>query len=151
LPIRNQSNEKQSTISIPGSGRFTFTALSNVLTQITDISGILPAKKIFKFELKPLHFDNLQKKGLFVKRHTVEATGEALISIDKAEYERTYNYWKIIDQIDQLNEKGSVDFATPAEEPINTAAQGGCVTCGNELLPDANFCMNCGSKVAKAA
>lgn len=103
-------------------------------------------KTIFKIELKPLHLDALEKKGLFVKRQTRDEG--VFMSFDKAEFERVYAFWQIIKQIDEWNQKGFVDLKAKAEEEVSESGPPACPTCSTEIQPNQNFCANCGHRLA---
>jgi hypothetical protein len=102
-------------------------------------------KKIFKFDLKTLHLDSLEKKGLFVKRQTRDEG--TLVSFDVAEFKKTYLFWKIIHQIDRWNQTGIVDPNEPVEQSISEGAEEGCPSCGGDIVEAANFCPNCGHRL----
>lgn len=106
------------------------------------------AKAQFKLELKNLHLDLLEKKGLFVKRSSRD---EGLfLQFEKAEFEKISSYWSILHEIDQWNELGFVRLEDPKE---NAELAGGlqCASCQGTISEDHKFCPHCGAKVAQVA
>lgn len=103
-------------------------------------------KMIFKIDLKPIHLDALEKKGLFVKRQTRD--NGVFMSFDKNEFERVYAFWQIILEIDKWNQKGFVDLNEKNEAEIDENGPPSCPTCSQEVSPGQNFCSNCGHRLA---
>ncbi|MCB0365882.1 MAG: cyclic nucleotide-binding domain-containing protein [Bdellovibrionaceae bacterium] len=103
-------------------------------------------KEQFRFDLKSLHLDALEKKGLFVKRQSTDK-GEVFLSFDKVEFQDMLRFWQIIAEIDKWNEKGFVDLNEKAEEEaVDDKAK--CPACQGEITDAHNFCPSCGHKLA---
>ena len=105
-------------------------------------------KDQFNFELKNLHLDALEKKGLFVKRQTNDQ-GEVFLSFDKVEFQDMLRFWQIISEIDKWNEKGFVDLNEKLIEEAG-ADTSKCPSCQGEINDSHKFCPECGSKLAAA-
>lgn len=98
------------------------------------------------FSIKESHIQVLEKKGLFLKRQPVGE--QVMVSFDKAEYQQTYAFWKIINEIDHWNESGSVDKETDFNKIEKGGPTGECPSCKASVNPEANFCPQCGHKLA---
>lgn len=103
-------------------------------------------KSNFGFELKSTHLNALEKKGLFVKRSTVEET--VFMAFDKEEFAYTFRYWRLISEIDKWNKNGVINMNEDISLYRKEAAKPECPECASETAIDANFCMNCGFKLA---
>jgi hypothetical protein len=95
--------------------------------------------------LNSAHFTQLENKGIFAKRHT-KADGNVVLSFDLKEWETVQKSWKIISEIDKWNEKGFVDM-NEEEKPKKKSGFPSCKTCGAEIVANAKFCQECGTKV----
>ncbi len=105
-------------------------------------------KSKFFIDFKEVHVGLLEKKGLYLKRQNVD--GVVWVSWDKYEWQSTYRYWQIIQEVDRWNQLGRVDL----NENLNEYKQQGpakCAGCDAEIAQAANFCPQCGAKVAAAA
>jgi hypothetical protein len=103
-------------------------------------------KEKHRFELKSLHLDALEKKGLFVKRQSTDK-GEVFLSFDKVEFQNMLRFWQIISEIDKWNIKGFVDMnERPADETGESQAL--CPACRGEIAENHKFCPGCGHKLA---
>lgn len=102
-------------------------------------------KSKYKMELKPMHFDMLEKKGLFLTR---KARDEGvLLQFDKKEFLKVFTYWQILQEIDKWNAQG---FINMKEEQEKAAAEAptACPECGVEVQAAHKFCAGCGFKLA---
>jgi hypothetical protein len=106
-------------------------------------------KEKFHLELKDTHLNILEKKGLFVKRSTLNEV--VFFQFDRFEFTQTYKFWQIINEIDRWNEKGFVDVNADYNKIEQKAGSGKCPSCQGELKESVNFCPNCGHKLAAAA
>ena len=106
-------------------------------------------KEKFYLELKDTHLNILEKKGLFVKRSTVNEV--VCFQFDRFEFSQTYRFWQIINEIDHWNSIGFVDMKTNYNEFTKQKVSGKCTSCQSDLGETAKFCANCGAKVAAAA
>ncbi len=98
-------------------------------------------------DLKNIHLDALERKGLFVKRQSHD-DGRLTLTFDRAEFGKMSFFWSILLEIDKWNEKGFVDLN---EKELTVAnAAGACPACKTEVAIDNKFCPNCGSKLAAA-
>lgn len=104
-------------------------------------------KTKFHFELKNIHLDALEKKGLFVARKSFD-DGKVQLSFDRVEFGKMAQYWAIIHEIDKWNEKGFVDLNEKEEV---AAAANTCTQCHAPTDDKMKFCPNCGAKIAAAA
>lgn len=106
-------------------------------------------KEKYQFDLKDTHLNILEKKGLFVKRSTVDEV--VYFQFDRFEFTQTYKFWQIINEIDRWNEFGSVDVNTDYNQIKPKDLSSKCPSCQNDVKVAANFCPNCGHKLAAAA
>lgn len=106
-------------------------------------------KEKYFIELKETHLQLLEKKGLYVKRQTINEI--VYISFDRYEFQQTVKYWQIIQEIDRWNEKGFVDMAANYSEFKSGATASKCPSCQAELKQAAKFCSECGHKLNMAA
>jgi len=96
-------------------------------------------------DLKDVHIGLLEKKGLYVKRQTLDE--KVYLSFDRNEWWTTYKFWQIIQEINRWNETGKVD----ANENLNEYKPAGpekCPGCGNVIKTSGKFCPDCGAKLA---
>lgn len=103
-------------------------------------------KEQFFIDLKETHLLLLEKKGLYVKRQTVDEV--VYFSFDRYEFQQTVRYWQIIQEIDRWNEKGFVDMNANYNEYKSQAPSGKCPSCQVELKAVGKFCSECGHKLA---
>jgi CRP-like cAMP-binding protein len=103
-------------------------------------------KEKFFVELKETHILLLEKKGLYVKRQTIDE--KVYFSFDRYEFQQTVRYWQIIQEIDRWNEKGFVDLNTNYNEYKSQNSGGKCPSCQLELKQASKFCGECGYKLA---
>lgn len=105
-------------------------------------------KEKFYIDLKESSIQLLEKKGLYVKRQSINEI--VYISFDRYEFQQTVKYWQIIQEIDRWNEKGMVDLKANYNEhkPAGPEKCGGCQV---EIKAAAKFCPECGFKLATAA
>ena len=103
-------------------------------------------KEKYFVELKETHLQLLEKKGLYVKRQTINEV--VYFSFDRYEFQQTVRYWQIIQEVDRWNEKGFVDMNANYNEykPSSTATK--CPGCQAELKQAGKFCSECGHKLA---
>lgn len=104
-------------------------------------------KDKFFIDLKEVHIGLLAKKGLYLKRETVNET--IFLSLDYNEWNSTHRYWRIIQEIDRWNQTGHVnphenlnEYKAPENEK--------CPGCGGEIKVAGKFCSECGHKLAAA-
>ena len=101
-------------------------------------------KAKFNIDLKNIHLDALEKKGLFVTRQSFD-DGRVVLSFDRTEFGKMAQFWGIIFEIDKWNDKGFVDL----NEKEEVAASGGaCPQCQAKNVDTHKFCPNCGCKLA---
>lgn len=104
-------------------------------------------KSKFYIDFKETHVGLLEKKGLYMKRQTLNDT--VYVSFDRYEWMSTYKYWQIIQEIDRWNETGHVNL----NENLNEyKAQGPekCGGCGEVIKQASKFCPECGHKLMAA-
>ncbi len=107
-------------------------------------------KDQFKFDLKTLHLDSLEKKGLFVKRQPNDK-GQVFLSYDKVEFNNMLRYWQIISEIDKWNQKGFVDLKEQAEKVSEVSGdESHCPSCDGPVSNQQKFCPGCGFKLMAA-
>lgn len=106
-------------------------------------------KEQFKFELRTLHLDALEKKGLFIKRQANDK-GQVFLSYDKVEFQNMLKFWQIISEIDQWNQKGFVDLNAKNQLEGDEGASGEsiCPSCKESIKEGNRFCPSCGFKLA---
>jgi CRP-like cAMP-binding protein len=102
-------------------------------------------KDQFFIELKETHLNLLEKKGLYVKRQTVNEV--VYFSFDKFEFSQTFKFWQIIQEVDRWNEKGFVDVNANYNEYKKQGPEK-CPGCQVELKEKLKFCGECGMKLA---
>jgi hypothetical protein len=129
-----------------------FVALSN--GQEVDRNGIVKMdykqmlddlKAKFFIDFKEIHVGLLEKKGLYMKRQTLNE--KVYVSFDRFEWNSTYKFWQIIQEVDRWNVLGYVNV----NENLNTYKQQGpekCGGCGLEIKTPSKFCPECGHKMA---
>lgn len=105
-------------------------------------------KAKFFIDFKEVHVGLLEKKGLYMKR---QATNDIVhASFDFYEWNSTYKFWQIIQEIDRWNQTGYVNV----NENLNEyKAQGPakCPGCSTEIKEAVKFCPECGHKFSAAA
>ncbi|MCB0363076.1 MAG: hypothetical protein KDD35_10155, partial [Bdellovibrionales bacterium] len=107
-------------------------------------------KELFRFDLKTLHLDSLEKKGLFVKRQPNDK-GQVFLSYDKVEFQNMLRFWQIINEIDKWNQKGFVDLNEKPDTYEDLGANAlVCPSCKGSLNETNKFCPSCGIKLAAA-
>lgn len=100
-----------------------------------------------KIDIKNTHWDLLEKKGLLVQR---KQQGEILkLLFDKGEFIKTAVFWAFINEINQWNEKGYIDFSVK-EEKVDNDGPGSCPECGGEIQASQKFCHHCGHNLVAA-
>lgn len=105
-------------------------------------------KNKFFIDFKEVHIGLLEKKGLYVKRQNVNDV--IYLSFDINEWNSTYRFWQIIQEIDRWNATGYVNV----NENLNEYKQQGpekCPGCSVEIKQAAKFCPECGHKLSAAA
>ena len=105
------------------------------------------AKTQFNLDVKDTHLNAMEKKGLFVKRQSQD-NGPAILSFERAEFQRTTQFWDFIVEIDKWNDKGFVDVNEKPEELKSAGAANACPQCSGAVAADHKFCPSCGFKVA---
>lgn len=105
-------------------------------------------KSKFYIDFKEVHVGLLEKKGLYLKRQTINNV--LYVLFDLYEWSSTYKFWAIIQEIDRWNQTGSVNLN---ENLTEYKAQGPatCPGCSIEIKEVAKFCPECGYKMATAA
>jgi hypothetical protein len=97
----------------------------------------------FGFVLKTTHIEFLEKKGLFMKRQTLD--DGVFVSYDISEYRKVLTFWTILHEIDKWNELGKVEMVDKEEK--KPAAHEACPSCQTAIAVDMKFCSNCGYKL----
>ncbi len=105
------------------------------------------AKTQFNLDVKDTHLNAMEKKGLFVKRQSQD-NGPAILSFERAEFQRTTQFWDFIVEIDKWNEKGFVDINEKPEELRSAGGANTCPQCTGALAVEHKFCPSCGFKLA---
>jgi CRP-like cAMP-binding protein len=108
---------------------------------------VLDLKEKFHIDMKETHINLLEKKGLFVKRQSVNEV--VYLSFDRKEFTTMYKFWQIINEIDHWNQKGIVDVNANYNEIKAHAGPSKCPSCKVELKLEAKFCPECGHKLAQ--
>lgn len=103
-------------------------------------------KSQFGIDMKSTHLNALEKKGLFVKRSTVDEM--VFMAFDRQEFEFTFRYWQIINEIDKWNKNGIVDMDEDISLHVKEQASSACPSCSSPIDESANFCSQCGFKLA---
>ncbi len=103
-------------------------------------------KSNYGTEFKSTSFDHLERKGLFVKRKSLD-DGRLLVSFDREEFSRIVSFWDILKEVNQWNEKGFVDMNEPKIESSEKASLV-CPSCHGGLQDMHKFCPECGFKLA---
>ena len=106
-------------------------------------------KKNFGFKLKDTHLNSMEKKGLFVKRSTLD--DKVYMSFDKVEFQSTFSYWQIINEIDKWNSRGFIDMDEDISLYVAEGDEDKCPECKAQLQAEAKFCGQCGHKIEEAA
>lgn len=105
------------------------------------------AKAQFNLDLKDTHLNAMEKKGLFVKRQSQD-NGPAILSFERAEFQRICLFWEFIMEIDKWNDKGFVDLNEKPEEAKVVSLTASCPQCSGPLAAEHKFCPSCGFKLA---
>lgn len=105
-------------------------------------------KTKYRIDLKNIHLDALEKKGLFVQRKSFD-DGRVELSFDRNEFAKMSQFWAIIFEIDKWNDKGYVDMNE--KEEVALGASGECPACKSKVESDHKFCPSCGFKMQAAA
>jgi hypothetical protein len=105
-------------------------------------------KTKYRIDLKNIHLDALEKKGLFVQRKSFD-DGRVELSFDRNEFAKMSQFWAIIFEIDKWNDKGFVDMNE--KEEVALGAPGECPACKSKVESDHKFCPSCGFKMQAAA
>ncbi len=100
----------------------------------------------YSIDLKETHVNLLEKKGLFMKRHTIGE--DVFVSFDRHEWAQTSKFWRIIQEIDRWNEKGMVNMKEDLLAGPKAATVEKCGSCGHVIQSAAKFCPECGQKLA---
>lgn len=117
----------------------------NNVVKLNYIDMLKELKEKFYFDLKETQIQLLEKKGLYVKRQTLDE--KVFISFDRYEFQQTVKYWQIIQEIDRWNEKGFVDVKANYNEVKNNGPEK-CGGCQVEIKVASKFCPECGFKLA---
>ncbi len=104
-------------------------------------------KTKYRIDLKNTHMDSLERKGLFVKRTTLD-DGTSFLSFDKMEFKKTTTFWKIIFEIDKWNERGFVNMKE--KEEVAEESGEACPDCKGVISSEHKFCPHCGFKIKAA-
>lgn len=104
-------------------------------------------KEQFYIDLKETHISLLEKKGLYVKRQTVNEVVN--FQFDKFEFSQTFKFWQIIMEVDRWNEKGFVDVNANYNEYKKQGPEK-CPGCQTEMKQASKFCPECGYKLIAA-
>lgn len=102
-------------------------------------------KSKYFLDLKEVHIGLLEKKGLYVKRQAINDVPH--ISFDRFEWQSTYKYWQIIQEIDRWNEVGHVNVSENLNENKPQGPEK-CPGCQIEIKVASKFCSECGHKMA---
>jgi hypothetical protein len=102
-------------------------------------------KNKYFIDFKENHVGLLEKKGLYMKRQSVNDV--VFVSYDKYEWQSTYKFWQIIQEIDRWNETGRVNLTENLNE-YKSAGPAKCPGCSELIAEAKNFCTNCGHKLA---
>lgn len=102
-------------------------------------------KAQYFIELKEIHIGLLEKKGLYVKRQTINEV--VYVSFDRFEWNSTLKYWQIIQEIDRWNVLGYVNQNENLNE-LKAQGPAKCGGCSAEIKSDSKFCSECGHKIA---
>lgn len=108
-------------------------------------------KTEFGIAVKADHWARLEQKGLFARLKQTEQG--VFLHLELAEFQRVYKSWRILREIDKLNERGFVDMneddSVAAKRKSTTGHS--CPTCGAEAQENQKFCGECGGKLSVAA
>lgn len=102
-------------------------------------------KAQYYIDLKEVHIGLLEKKGLYVKRQTLNEV--VYVSFDRFEWSSTLKFWQIIQEIDRWNQQGFVNVNEDLNE-VKAQKAAKCDGCGALVKAESKFCSECGNKVA---
>ena len=102
-------------------------------------------KNTYFLEVKEVHVNLLEKKGLYMKRQTLDE--KVFVAFDKYEWSSTAKFWQIIQEIDRWNETGLVNMNENLNE-VKVQGPARCTGCNAEIKQQAKFCPECGVKLA---
>ena len=102
-------------------------------------------KTQFYIDLKEIHIGLLEKKGLYVKRQTLDEV--VYVSFDRFEWLSTFKFWQIIQEIDRWNQIGFVNVNEDLNE-VKAQGPAKCGGCRAEIKAESKFCSECGFKIA---
>jgi len=117
----------------------------STLLEFSEISEAF--KKNYGLEFKANLFDQLERKGLFVKRKTLD-DGRSTVAYDREEFLRISKFWSFLKEIKAWNETGSVSMKEEELPSNGGSASLHCPSCDSELNNDHKFCPECGFKLA---
>ena len=107
-------------------------------------------KTEFNLNVKPDHWARLEAKGLFAR--FIHRDDGIRMQIDPIEFKRTLQTWRVLREIDRLNERGFVDMA---EEDFaakkKSANSDACPSCMGEITGVQKFCAHCGHRLSSVA
>lgn len=106
-------------------------------------------KSKFFIDFKEVHVGLLEKKGLYLKRQTVNDV--VYISFDLYEWNSTHKFWLIIQEIDRWNQTGLVNLNENLNEYKGQGGPTKCPGCSVEIKDSSKFCPECGHKLSVAA
>ena len=118
---------------------------------ILDYGKLLDRMKTeFEIAVKPDHWNRLEQKGLFARLKQTDAGVQLHVEI--AEFRRVRDTWRILREIDRLNERGYVDMLEEADGARKKGGSGeDCPSCNSTFAAGQKFCANCGAKLGVAA
>lgn len=102
-------------------------------------------KKNYGLNFKSSHIDLLEKKGLFMKKRTLDEGVQ--ISFEVAEFQKVSAFWAIIREIDKWNERGRVEMVEKEDDDAKAAEAELCPGCQTPVGENMKFCSNCGHKL----
>ncbi len=102
-------------------------------------------KAKYYIDLKDVHIGLLEKKGLYVKRQSLE--DKVFISFDRFEWHSTFKFWQIIQEVNRWNETGAVNVGENLNA-VKAASPEKCTGCGSFIKGGSKFCSDCGHKLA---
>lgn len=96
------------------------------------------------------HWTLLDQKGLFTKRHDVDGVFNIVFNLE--EFQRCYNAWRFIREINKWNQTGSINPKDP-EFPVVVQSEvaAKCPQCQSTIQAQQKFCGECGAKIKDAA
>jgi hypothetical protein len=117
-------------------------------------------KKDFNISISASSWTMLENKGLFCRRQQM-SDGQFFLSFALDEFERTYNAWRFIREINKWNVNGSVNAKEPEFVLAPANANGAttatavssvpCPACQAQVQSNQKFCGECGAKILQQA